>query len=220
MITDRNLRPGDRLVAMHKGTQYHATVVAEGGRVVIAIETDAPQTNGVRCASVSQAAGLITGTSVNGWRFWSLASGWEGRRLVNAGMIESATTILSSLPDDPAEAVQTIEDEIGRLDPIMREPGRTPADRRAAEHEIEALAQLKAEYDTEPETFNEAPAPTRRRTHDDEPCGQALATLNICGECRGTLRAPDGHYHERMGRTYVGAEPGCCACRGDGAVEA
>lgn len=42
--------------------------------------------------------------------------------------------------------------------------------------------------------------------------GWQYEEANICAECRGSLRAPDGHYHSRMALYAYGAEPICCKC--------
>jgi len=61
-ITDRELRPGRRFVARHKGKTYHAEVGADGLIRVEGIEGN--------FKSLSTAGSAICGHAVNGWRFF------------------------------------------------------------------------------------------------------------------------------------------------------
>lgn len=56
-------------------------------------------------------------------------------------------------------------------------------------------------------------APTGRAYSADGPMrGAMYDRANICAECKGALRASDGHYHTRSARGYAGCEPTCCRC--------
>jgi rubrerythrin len=69
-ITNRNLQPGTRLEAKYRGQSHEARVCQDG-----VIELIAPRPAGAQqyFKSLSKAANAITGNSVNGWRFWSIA---------------------------------------------------------------------------------------------------------------------------------------------------
>ncbi len=70
MITDRNLKPGTRLVGSHKKLLRFATVL-EGGNFLLDHPAGADPGDH-EYKSLSAAAMAITGNSVNGWRFWSV----------------------------------------------------------------------------------------------------------------------------------------------------
>jgi hypothetical protein len=65
----RELPPtGTRLSARYRGQEFIAEVVtAEGGEGARVLEFQ-----GARYASLSAAGKVITGNSVNGWRFWKV----------------------------------------------------------------------------------------------------------------------------------------------------
>ena len=70
-ITDRNLKPGTRLVATHKKNRYFAKI-DEQGRAILQAESEGPLPVEWTYKSLSAAGQAITGNSVNGWRFWSV----------------------------------------------------------------------------------------------------------------------------------------------------
>ena len=61
------LEAGMQLVAKHKGDTHTAEVVMLDGKPCFKLS------DGATYQSPSSAAKAITGTSVNGWRFWSVA---------------------------------------------------------------------------------------------------------------------------------------------------
>jgi hypothetical protein len=65
----RDLPPtGSQLSARYRGQEFIAEVIAaEGGEGARVLEFQ-----GARYASLSAAAKVITGNSVNGWRFWKV----------------------------------------------------------------------------------------------------------------------------------------------------
>jgi len=65
-IDPATLKPGMKLTARHKGTDYHASVVANGDGVGIRFD-------GETFKSLSAAGSKITGGAVNGRAFWSVA---------------------------------------------------------------------------------------------------------------------------------------------------
>ena len=69
-IADRKLSPGTALVARYKGTTYRAEVVQTEQGLRYRLE------DGQEFKSPSSAASAVMGgKSVNGWSFWSVASG-------------------------------------------------------------------------------------------------------------------------------------------------
>jgi hypothetical protein len=95
MITNRNLSPGTHLVAKYRGQDHHALIL-DAGDVFLQREIEDTTPIAQRTyKSLSKAANAITGNSVNGWRFWSLADG-EATRLAEdfltagPGVIEDA----------------------------------------------------------------------------------------------------------------------------------
>jgi hypothetical protein len=73
MITNRNLSPGTRLVAKYRGQDHHALIL-DAGDVFLQREIEDTTPIADRTyKSLSKAANAITGNSVNGWRFWSIA---------------------------------------------------------------------------------------------------------------------------------------------------
>ena len=67
-ITNRNLSPGTRLTATHKGQTYTAEVVGEDRALRFRLE------DGRQFTSLSSAGkAVMGGVSCNGWRFWSIA---------------------------------------------------------------------------------------------------------------------------------------------------
>lgn len=116
-ITDRNLKPETLLKATYKGASYLANVLETAGPKVEIIEgrTDLV---GSQHGSLSRAAIAITGNSVNGWRFWSLAAAPVGK----AAQFDSGA--LENTPLPPAKAPK------GRK--AAQEPAVTPIDGTAA----------------------------------------------------------------------------------------
>jgi rubrerythrin len=94
-ITNRNLTAGTRLEAKYRGQHYEAEVGTGADFYTL---TAAPERDlqGRHFKSLSKAANAITGNSVNGWRFWSLATG-EATRL--------ADEFIDSHQDQPAAEV-------------------------------------------------------------------------------------------------------------------
>jgi hypothetical protein len=67
-IENRNLEPGTRLAAKHKGTTYGMEVVQTEEGIRYRLE------DGREFTSPSAAgSAVMNGTACNGWRFWSLA---------------------------------------------------------------------------------------------------------------------------------------------------
>jgi hypothetical protein len=78
MIANRNdVQPGARLTASYRGRTWLAEV-AEGG--ILITDNMHPDLDGQIFKSLSTAANAITGNSVNGWRFWSLAEPGAGNQ--------------------------------------------------------------------------------------------------------------------------------------------
>lgn len=71
MITDRNLKVGDKLVAKFKGVGYHVDVQA-GEDTRLAYEAIDGPAAGTRFKSLSSAGKAITGNECNGWSFWAV----------------------------------------------------------------------------------------------------------------------------------------------------
>ena len=66
-ITDRNLRPGTKLISHHKKGEHQAEVICgEDGKPVYRLA------DGREFKSPSSAGTAITGKACNGWAFWSL----------------------------------------------------------------------------------------------------------------------------------------------------
>src|SRR5438034_333020 len=63
LIAAGRLAPGQRLVAIHRGTRHSAEVTADGSIRL---------NGGQSFRSPSAAARGVTGNSVNGWRFWGV----------------------------------------------------------------------------------------------------------------------------------------------------
>jgi hypothetical protein len=72
-ISDRNLKPGTKLVARYKKEEHTAEVVKteEGLRYRLADDRE--------FKSPSSAGSAITGGACNGWRFWSIAGSEEAK---------------------------------------------------------------------------------------------------------------------------------------------
>lgn len=79
-ITDRNLQPQTLLKATYKGASYLAEVKSYQDEKHVTLEGLEPiDIQGRSWMSLSAAACDITGNSVNGWRFWSLATPPAGK---------------------------------------------------------------------------------------------------------------------------------------------
>ena len=56
---------GTALIGRYRGTEHRARVIEEGGGLRVRLGADTYR-------SLSAAAKAITGSNVNGWRFWSI----------------------------------------------------------------------------------------------------------------------------------------------------
>lgn len=206
MIADRNLQPGTQLIAKYKGAEHRALVGPAGGIVLEDHRT---------ASSVSQAASLITGTSVNGWKFWTVAGA--------APVVSPPEQTEAPTPPSPARphrggqatwwclSCQAENNEPFRTCHKCGTPNgadvpvvvdETPAPRAKRRSRRDAhRAELAAPAIAGP-TNGHAPATTVLR-------GQGYASANICSECGGILMPKGGEYHER---TWPEG-PVCCACR-------
>lgn len=82
MITDRNLPADTLLKARYKGVEHLLKVLAPAeGETEPRFELLAPRPAGADqyFTSLSKAGNAVTGTSVNGWRFWTLAAPPAGK---------------------------------------------------------------------------------------------------------------------------------------------
>ena len=105
-ITNRNLSPGTRLTATHKGQTYTAEVVGEDRALRFRLE------DGRQFTSLSSAGkAVMGGVSCNGWRFWSIA----GDRKPTAKTILSARKRRAA-----ARTIQRMENQAGASDGSVR----------------------------------------------------------------------------------------------------
>lgn len=68
-IENRNLEAGTILAARYKGKRYECTVLESEGMKAYSL-----QDNSIHRSPSAAASKIMGGASVNGWRFWSLAS--------------------------------------------------------------------------------------------------------------------------------------------------
>lgn len=137
MITDRNLEQGMKLAARFKKVDYTAEVVEaehddvagskdEGLRIKLA--------DGRVFRSVSSAAQAITGGSINGWRFWSLAeaAGRATKAKEPKGPVEEAAEC--ERPTETSGApVEATEAETATPEPKRKaKTSKTPAKKTGA----------------------------------------------------------------------------------------
>lgn len=174
MIADRNLKLGTVLMATYKGTEHRAVVGAAGA---ILMEGHPAS------RSVSQAASLITGGSVNGWKFWTVAGiTSEGLDQIVAGKATEADLRNGEMD----EAAMT---RAGIPSGIERPKRRSKRDAHTKEISIGA--------------------PIAQKAIEIPLTGQGFVMLNVCSECGGQLREARGEYHERRWPEA----PICCKCR-------
>lgn len=134
MITDRNLPAGTLLKATYKAEEYLAEILTYENEAKLTVKVLEGNTTLAMPAdrtfnSLSKAAMAITGNSVNGWRFWTLAAQPSGK-----------TSDLDAVLDTPAgrEALAGGLDpsDVGRVEgsidltvpPAAQEPASGPLD--------------------------------------------------------------------------------------------
>jgi hypothetical protein len=118
-IRDRNLSVGTKLYARYEGLTYHAEVVGQKGKTLY-------QLDDVReFKSRLAAATAITAKACNGWAFWSVGDGSEGRIQLDDHAGAEARAEAPSRSQDPGGGNATRQ----------RRPGwRRGARRRAPSH--------------------------------------------------------------------------------------
>lgn len=81
MITDRNLKPTTLLKAEYKKATYLAEIKSyqDEKNLTLEILEGSTELAGRQFSSLSKAAMAITGNSVNGWRFWTVAAEAHGK---------------------------------------------------------------------------------------------------------------------------------------------
>jgi len=90
VIENRNLEAGTVLAARYKGKRYECTVLESDGVKAYSLED-----NSIHKSPSAAASKVMDGASVNGWRFWSLASEVEEKpeRAVAARTPKPATVV-------------------------------------------------------------------------------------------------------------------------------
>ena len=66
-ITNRTLPAGTVLAGRYKGQTYRCTVLEHEGTLAFALED-----NSIHKSPSAAASKIMSGASVNGWRFWTL----------------------------------------------------------------------------------------------------------------------------------------------------
>ena len=84
VIENRNLAAGTVLAGRYKGRRYECTVLESEGVKAYSLEE-----NSIHKSPSAAASKIMGGASVNGWRFWSLASEVE-EKVANAPATKAA----------------------------------------------------------------------------------------------------------------------------------
>ncbi len=103
VIENRNLEAGTILAGRYKGKHYECTVLESEGVKVYSLEDGS-----IHKSPSAAASKLMHGASVNGWRFWSLATGGDEKPARGAKPTKSIATktlkVIKKMPNQKGVA--------------------------------------------------------------------------------------------------------------------